>query len=196
MDKREALAMFVRISHECSKHHLSNCTNCPFSEPFAGKKTCIFNHVENDFVVRAVKARLESMGEKQEVKPSVPPENFKVTTTFYAKAPISAEELEKRIKALLPQKLALEPLPKEDRPIKMTESSKPDNVDHPKHYLKGGLECIQVIEAQLTPQQYEGYLYGNVLKYMWRWLDKNGLEDLRKAAHYLMWLQEEVKKNG
>ena len=80
--------------------------------------------------------------------------------------------------------------------MQMPESSKPDNVNHPKHYCKGGLECIQVIKAQLTPQQYEGYLYGKVLKYMWRWLDKNGLEDLRKAAHYLMWLQEEVKKNG
>ena len=78
----------------------------------------------------------------------------------------------------------------------MPESSKPDNVNHPKHYCKGGLECIQVIKAQLTPQQYEGYLYGNVLKYMWRWPEKNGIEDLRKAAHYLMWLQEEVKKNG
>ena len=73
---------------------------------------------------------------------------------------------------------------------------KPDNVNHPKHYLKGGLECIQVIKAQLTPEQYEGYLYGNVIKYMWRWKEKNGLEDLRKAAHYLMWLQEEVKLTG
>ena len=76
------------------------------------------------------------------------------------------------------------------------ESRLSDNVNHPKHYLKGGLECIQVIKAQLTPEQYEGYLYGNVIKYMWRWKEKNGLEDLRKAAHYLMWLQEEVKKNG
>ena len=71
-----------------------------------------------------------------------------------------------------------------------------DNVNHPKHYLKGGLECIQVIKAQLTPEQYEGYLYGNVIKYMWRWKEKNGLEDLRKAAHYLMWLQEEAKLTG
>ena len=88
------------------------------------------------------------------------------------------------------------PVPKEDRAIKMLESSKPDNVNHPKHYLKGGLECIQVIKAQLTPEQYEGYLYGNVIKYMWRWKEKNGLEDLRKAAHYLMWLQEEVTTHG
>ena len=71
-----------------------------------------------------------------------------------------------------------------------------DNVNSPKHYCKGGLECIQVIKAQLTPEQNKGYLYGNVLKYMWRWQDKNGLEDLRKAEHYLKWLIEEVQNNG
>lgn len=71
-----------------------------------------------------------------------------------------------------------------------------DNVNHPNHYVKGGLECIKVIKAQLTKEQYQGYLYGNVLKYMWRWQDKNGLEDLRKAEHYLKWLIEEVEKNG
>lgn len=193
MDKREALTMFLKISHECSKHNLRNCTNCPFSEVFDGKKLCIFNHVESDFVAMAVEAKLESIGEKQE-EHSIPPKNVEVKTTFYAKAPISAEELEKQLKALLPQQLALEPLPKEDRAIKMPESSKRDNVNHPKHYCKGGLECIEVIKAQLTKEQYQGYLYGNVLKYMWRWQDKNGLEDLRKAAKYLEWLQEEVKK--
>lgn len=71
---------------------------------------------------------------------------------------------------------------------------KHDNVNSPKHYCKGGLECIEVIKAQLTPEQNKGYLYGNVLKYMWRWPEKNGLEDLRKAAKYLDWLQQEVKK--
>ena len=193
MDKREALAMFLKVSHECSKHP---CSNCPFNETFNGRRTCIWNYVDNTFAETAVEAKLDSMGEKQEVKPSVPPENLKATTTLYVKAPISAEEFEKQLKALLPYKFALEPLPKEDRAIKMPESSKPDNVNHPKHYCKGGLECIQVIKAQLTPEQNIGYLYGNVLKYMWRWPEKNGIEDLRKAKHYLEWLQEEVGKNA
>lgn len=69
-----------------------------------------------------------------------------------------------------------------------------DAVKHPSHYCKNGLECIDVIKAEMTPEQYKGYLYGNVLKYMWRWQDKNGLEDLKKAAHYLEWLQEEAAK--
>ena len=192
MDKREALEIYLKLHEECVR---SGCKDCIFKEPYNGRKICILLFTYHHLVAEGVKAKLKDLKEKQE-ESSVPPENVEVTTTFCAKAPISAEELDKRIKELLPQKLALEPLPKEDRAIKMPESSKPDNVNHPKHYLKGGLECIQVIKAQLTPEQYEGYLYGNVIKYMWRWKEKNGLEDLRKAAHYLMWLQEEVATHG
>ena len=192
MDKREALEIYLKLHEECVR---SGCKDCIFKEPYNGRKICILLFTYHNLVAEGVKAKLKDIEGKQE-KPSVPPKNVEATTTLYAKVPKSADEFEKQLKALLPNRLTLEPLPKEDRPIKMPESSKPDNVNHPKHYLKGGLECIQVIKAQLTPEQYEGYLYGNVLKYMWRWSDKNGLEDLRKAAHYLEWLQEEVKKNG
>ena len=193
MDKREALNIYLKVHNECLQSE--DCENCPFRGSYNGEGICILDYVNVDAIAMSVRAKLKDMEGKQE-ESSVPQENVKATTTFYAKATISAEELEKQLKALLPQQLALEPLPKEDRAIKMPESSKHDNVNSPKHYCKGGLECIQVIKAQLTPQQYEGYLYGNVLKYMWRWPEKNGIEDLRKAAHYLMWLQEEVKKNG
>ena len=35
-----------------------------------------------------------------------------------------------------------------------------------------------------------GYLEGNVIKYVSRWRDKGGVEDLRKAQHYLTKLIE------
>jgi hypothetical protein len=35
-----------------------------------------------------------------------------------------------------------------------------------------------------------GYLEGNVIKYVSRWKDKGGVEDLRKAQHYLAKLIE------
>ena len=194
MNKKEALEICLKVHNECIGHE--DCFDCPFSEYYRGVKFCVVSHPDDKVITKLVEDKLKRISEAPEQKPLVPRENVKATTTLYAKAPISAEELEKQLKALLPQKLALEPLPKEDRAIKMLESSKPDNVNHPKHYLKGGLECIQVIKAQLTPEQYEGYLYGNVIKYMWRWKEKNGLEDLRKAAHYLMWLQEEVTTHG
>ena len=194
MNKKEALEICLKVHNECIGHE--DCFDCPFSEYYRGVKFCVVSHPDDKVITKLVEDKLKRISEAPEQKPLVPRENVKATTTLYAKAPISAEELEKQLKALLPKQLALEPLPKEDRAIKMLESSKPDNVNHPKHYLKGGLECIQVIKAQLTPEQYEGYLYGNVIKYMWRWKEKNGLEDLRKAAHYLMWLQEEVTTHG
>ena len=35
-----------------------------------------------------------------------------------------------------------------------------------------------------------GYLEGNVVKYVSRWKNKNGIEDLKKAQHYLAKLLE------
>lgn len=67
-----------------------------------------------------------------------------------------------------------------------------DMVNNPPHYTNGAIECIDAIKASLTPQQYTGYLRGNVLKYLWRYDRKGGAEDLRKARAYLEWLIEEV----
>jgi len=39
-----------------------------------------------------------------------------------------------------------------------------------------------------------GYLEGNVVKYVSRWKEKHGLEDLKKARHYLDKLIEETNK--
>ena len=67
-----------------------------------------------------------------------------------------------------------------------------DNVNRPGHYTQGGIECIKAIKASMTPEAYKGYLKGNVLKYLWRYEKKNGLEDLEKASVYLNWLKDEV----
>ena len=192
MNKKEALEIYMKVHDECVG---SICKDCVFRDFYNGKDVCILELLHRDTVAESVRAVLKDMEGKHE-ESSVLQENVKATHTLYVKAPASADEFEKQLKSLLPQKLALEPLPEKDGPIQMPESSKPDNVNHPKHYCKGGLECIQVIKAQLTPEQNKGYLYGNVLKYLWRWPDKNGLEDLRKAAKYLEWLQEEVEKNA
>jgi len=60
-----------------------------------------------------------------------------------------------------------------------------DQVNHPSHYTEGGLECIEAIEAQLTPEEYRGYLKGNIAKYIWREKHKGGTESLKKANWYL-----------
>lgn len=62
-----------------------------------------------------------------------------------------------------------------------------NNVNHPSHYQsKNGLEAIDVMEAfteNLTGA--EAVNTSNVLKYICRWKNKNGLEDLKKAQWYL-----------
>jgi hypothetical protein len=55
---------------------------------------------------------------------------------------------------------------------------------NPTHY-KGTIECIDAIESTMTKEAYRGYLKGNVLKYVWRYEKKNGVEDLQKAEWYL-----------
>lgn len=59
------------------------------------------------------------------------------------------------------------------------------NVDHPAHYTSGSIETIDHIRDMLTGEGFEGYLVGNILKYMARYRNKNGVEDLRKADWYL-----------
>ena len=60
-----------------------------------------------------------------------------------------------------------------------------DMVNHPKHYTSGKIEVIKIMEDQLTPEEYRGYIKGQVIKYITRERHKNGLEDLKKAHWYL-----------
>lgn len=53
-------------------------------------------------------------------------------------------------------------------------SEKESNINHPNHYCQGGIECIKVIEAAMSPDGFQDYCKGNVLKYLCRWRDKNG----------------------
>ncbi len=62
----------------------------------------------------------------------------------------------------------------------------------PNHYKTGGIECIDAIRAMLGKEGFEAYCRGNVVKYNWRYKEKNGLEDLKKAAVYQGWLNESV----
>lgn len=58
----------------------------------------------------------------------------------------------------------------------------------PKHYARGaGGATFDVIEAlyQVLPwEQFKGYMKGNIIKYTVRYDDKNGTEDVEKAAEY------------
>ncbi len=75
---------------------------------------------------------------------------------------------------------------------KVTKAIK-DNVNHPSHYTQGAIECIDAIkEATKGLLGIEAVCTANIIKYVWRWKFKNGVEDLRKARWYLDRLIEEV----
>lgn len=61
-----------------------------------------------------------------------------------------------------------------------------DMINKPPHYTQGSIECIDAIQEALTPEQYIGFLKGQVIKYIWR-MDHKGaaLSDARKAFWYL-----------
>lgn len=72
-----------------------------------------------------------------------------------------------------------------------------DMVNRPAHYTQNKFEVIDIIEdaiAQLPP--VEGFLTGQILRYVLRWFFKNGLEDLKKARWYLNRLIERVETSG
>ena len=63
-----------------------------------------------------------------------------------------------------------------------------DLVNHPPHYTAGVVEAIDVIEGAIShaPDPVDGYLQGQVLKYVLRlWLKGNATQDAKKARWYL-----------
>ena len=68
-----------------------------------------------------------------------------------------------------------------------TNEEKPDMVNHPKHYTSGtlGIEVINTMEMCTTREEFMGYLRCNALKYISRFENKNGLEDVKKCAWYV-----------
>lgn len=62
-----------------------------------------------------------------------------------------------------------------------------DPVNSPAHYADsfGGIQCIDAIETSMSTEEFKGFLKGNVQKYVWRYSQKNGAEDLKKAKWYL-----------
>lgn len=63
-----------------------------------------------------------------------------------------------------------------------------DPVNHPRHYTAhpSGVECIEITE-------HMNFNLGNATKYIWRADDKNGIEDLEKAAWYI---NREIKRRS
>lgn len=70
---------------------------------------------------------------------------------------------------------------------KIVETPAIDYVNHPSHYQsESGIEVIDVIDA--FTKELNGVVafdIGNAIKYILRWKNKGGVEDLRKAVWYI-----------
>ena len=53
------------------------------------------------------------------------------------------------------------------------------------HYRSKKVQPWDAMESWMSPEQFEGFLRGNVIKYIARYKDKDGLKDVQKARHYL-----------
>lgn len=79
--------------------------------------------------------------------------------------------------------------------VKMDENV-PDMVNHPKHYTQGDIECIDALKAATVGKRgIEAVCVANVIKYCWRYEEKNGIEDVRKAKFYIERLLKELEEN-
>ena len=69
-----------------------------------------------------------------------------------------------------------------------------DNIN-PNHYKQGGVECIDALEAAtVNLKGIEAVCTANAIKYLWRWKEKNGKEDLEKAQWYITKLLTNLAK--
>lgn len=71
-----------------------------------------------------------------------------------------------------------------------------DPVNHPSHYTSGAIECIVYMEDVLSPEEFRGYLRGQIIKYQHRLMSKsNPGEDAGKLAWYSAKLHNLLNNN-
>ena len=75
-----------------------------------------------------------------------------------------------------------------------TTKTKSDPVNSPTHYQTGLVETIDSIKNILGHDKFQAYCTGNVIKYLSRYREKNGLEDLKKAETYISFIIKSYKE--
>lgn len=72
---------------------------------------------------------------------------------------------------------------------KTSKSYSKDQVMHPEHYTQGSVECIDAIHsATVNKQGIDAVCTANIIKYLWRYENKDGVKDVEKAKWYLDFL--------
>ena len=81
--------------------------------------------------------------------------------------------------------------------IEKVRQATKDNVNHPSHYTQGKVECLDALEsATIGKSGIEAVCVANIVKYLWRYEEKNGIEDVKKAQFYLNRLLATLENNN
>jgi len=73
---------------------------------------------------------------------------------------------------------------------------KNDNVN-PSHYKQGEVECIDALEAAtVNLRGIDAVCTANAIKYLWRWREKNGVEDLEKSIWYIKKMIRKIQEGA
>ena len=76
----------------------------------------------------------------------------------------------------------------------MTISRSTGGAQAQRHYQHGLKQPIEVMQDIMTPEQLQGFLWGNCLKYSERLFFKgNALGDAQKLQQYAKWLEVALK---
>lgn len=69
-----------------------------------------------------------------------------------------------------------------------------DNIN-PSHYQRDGMECIDAIKAAVQNLSgAEAFETGSAIKYLWRWKEKGGKDDLNKAMWFIRDMIAEIEE--
>ena len=172
-DYEQKLSDILRQSKVITKTKLEICQTCIFKG-----RSCIPNHGEDCSEYQQREKKIKDIHDDPLCKECLMAENC----AFNGPTDIS-EDGKTVICAYFTPKNAVE------------EKKVDEHVNHPSHYTQGGIECIKCIEASMKPEGFQDYCKGNVIKYIHRWRDKGGVEDLKKAKVYLNWMIESAE-NG
>jgi hypothetical protein len=71
-----------------------------------------------------------------------------------------------------------------------------ETVNHPQHYTECSIECIEAMIIAYGEYSVYEFCKCNAFKYLWRYTNKNGLNDLDKALWYCQKAQEIYKNTS
>jgi DNA-binding SARP family transcriptional activator len=70
------------------------------------------------------------------------------------------------------------------------------DIINPNHYQRDGMECIDAIEAAVQNLSgAEAYAIGSAIKYLWRWKEKGGKDDLKKAIWFIQKIVDHIEED-